>query len=83
MNVYVLGVATHPPAQRIGHLRLEEMVYHTSRAALDHAGVSRGELDHVTLGACDELDGRSISSMLLSAPAGAYLKDEIKNHSQS
>ena len=78
MNVYVLGVATHPPAQRIGHLRLEEMVYHTSRAALDHAGVSRGEIDNVTLGACDELDGRSISSMLLSAPAGAYLKDEIK-----
>src|ERR1051326_3917980 len=26
----------------------------------------------------DELDGRSISSMLLAMPAGAYLRDEIK-----
>lgn len=78
MNVQVIGVATHPPAGRLGHLRLEEIVYRTSRAALDHAGVSQRELDHVTLGACDELDGRSISSMLLSAPAGAYLQDEIK-----
>ena len=35
-------------------------------------------IDHVTIAACDELDGRSISSMLLAAPAGAYLKDEVK-----
>ncbi len=74
----MLGLATHPPALRLGHLRLEEIVYRTSRAALAHAGVSQRAIDHVTLGACDELDGRSISSMLLSAPAGAYLQDEIR-----
>jgi hypothetical protein len=54
------------------------MAYHTSRAALDAAGVSRGQLDSLTIGACDELDGRPISSMLMSAPAGGYDTDEIK-----
>jgi acetyl-CoA acetyltransferase len=54
------------------------MVFDTAKAALDDANIDRKELDHITIAACDELDGRSISSMLLSAPAGAYLKDEIK-----
>jgi hypothetical protein len=54
------------------------MVYRTARAALDDAGVTRSQLDHVTLGASDEFDGRSISSMLMAMPAGAYLTDEIR-----
>ena len=78
MSVYVLGVAMHPPSRRERSLRLEEMVYRTARAALDAAGVSRRQLDSLTLGACDELDGRPISSMLMSAPAGGYETDEIK-----
>ena len=78
MNCYVLGLALYPAVQRAAGHRLEEMVYHTAHAALDHAGIHRRELDHVTLGACDELDGRSISSMLMAMPAGAYLVDEIK-----
>ena len=78
MNCYVLGLAVHPPHLNCQEFRLEEMVYHTARAALDNAGVTRGQLDHVTLGACDELDGRSISSMLMAMPAGGYLVDEIK-----
>jgi acetyl-CoA acetyltransferase len=78
MSVYVLGVATHPPSQSERGLRLEEMAYHTARAALDAADVSRRQLDSLTLGACDELDGRPISSMLMSAPAGGYETDEIK-----
>lgn len=78
MNCYILGLAFHPPAFKLGERRLEEIVYHTARAALDDAGVTRGQLDNVTLGACDELDGRSISSMLMAMPAGAYLVDEIK-----
>src|SRR3984957_12252222 len=68
----------HPPSAWIVDKRLEEMVFDTAKAALDSAGIPRKELDHITIAACDELDGRSISSMLLSAPAGAYLKDEIK-----
>jgi acetyl-CoA acetyltransferase len=78
LKSYVLGVALCPPSRKLNQYRLEEMVYHTARAALNNAGVTRGQLDHVTLGACDELDGRSISSMLMAMPAGAYLTDEIK-----
>jgi acetyl-CoA acetyltransferase len=78
MKCYVLGLAVHSPSLNCHEQRLEEMVYHTARAALDNAGVTRGQLDHVTLGACDELDGRSISSMLMAMPAGGYLVDEIK-----
>ncbi len=78
MDVYVIGMAAHKPADRIGDKRLEEMVFETARAALDDAGVKRADIDHVTIAACDELDGRSISSMLMAAPAGAYLKDEMK-----
>jgi acetyl-CoA acetyltransferase len=78
MDVFILGFAAHPPAQCIGDKRLEELVFDTSAAALENAGIERRELDHITLATCDELDGRSISSMLLAAPAGGYLKDELK-----
>ena len=78
MSVYVLGVAMHPPSRAERSLRLEEMVYRTSHAALADAGVERGQLDSITIGACDEMDGRPISSMLMTAPAGGYQTDEIK-----
>ncbi len=78
MNVYVVGLAVHPPAACIADKRLEEIVFDTTRAALDDAGVEREDLEQVTIAGSDELDGRSIASMLLAMPAGAYLKDEIK-----
>jgi acetyl-CoA acetyltransferase len=78
MDVYVLGMSVHPPSRRIADKRLEEIVFDVTRAALDDAGVERQEVDHVTIAGSDELDGRSIASMLLAMPAGAYLKDEIK-----
>lgn len=78
MDTYVLGLAMHPPAAWVADKRLEEMVFDTAKAALDDAKIDRQQLDHISIAGCDELDGRSISSMLLSAPAGAYLKDEIK-----
>src|SRR4029450_5013927 len=78
MSVYVLGVAMHPPSRAERSLRLEEMAYRTSHAALADAGVERKQLDSITIGACDEMDGRPISSMLMSAPAGGYGTDEIK-----
>ena len=61
--------------------RLEEVVFDAVAAALEDAGVVREELDSVALGASDELDGRSITSMLLAMPAGAFLKDEIRTTS--
>ncbi|MGZ5712517.1 MAG: thiolase family protein [Caldimonas sp.] len=78
MDVYVMGVAVHPAAEVVGDLRLEEMAYRTARAALDDACVERRQIDHVTLAASDEIDARGISSMLLAAPSGAYLKDEMR-----
>jgi acetyl-CoA acetyltransferase len=78
MDVFVMGVAIHPAADVIGESRLEEMAYRTARAALDDAGVERQQIDHVTLAASDEIDARGISSMLLAAPSGAYLKDEMR-----
>jgi len=78
VRTYVLSVAMAPPSRALHQLRLEELVYATSRQALDRAGISQRQLDHVTLGACDELDGRPISSMLMAAPAGGYGIDEIK-----
>lgn len=76
--VFVLGVGLHPAARRETGLRLEEMVYGATALALDQARITRRQLDNVVLAGSDELDGRPISSMLMSAPAGAYLTDEIK-----
>jgi hypothetical protein len=78
VSVYVLGVDISPPVTKQVDLRLEELVYGTSRRALDNAGVTQKQLDHITIGACDELDGRPISSMLMAVPAGGYGTDEIK-----
>jgi len=78
MEIYVIGYASHPPAEKVLAKRLEEMAYDTSAQALRAASVERSELDHITLAACDELDGRSISNMLMVAPAGGYLKDELR-----
>jgi acetyl-CoA acetyltransferase len=78
MDVYVIGYASHPPAEKVLSKRLEEMVFDTSAQALRAAAIERSELDHITIAACDELDGRSISNMLMVAPAGGYLKDELR-----
>ncbi len=56
---------------------LETLIFRGARDALAEAGVERGELDGVVLGASDQTDGRAITSMLTSGPAGAYLNDEI------
>jgi endo-alpha-1,4-polygalactosaminidase (GH114 family) len=74
MDVYVIGYASHPPAEKVLTKRLEEMVYDTSAQALRAAAIERSELDHITIATCDELDGRSISNMLMVAPAGAISK---------
>ncbi|PSR22930.1 MAG: hypothetical protein C7B45_04735 [Sulfobacillus acidophilus] len=54
------------------------MIFETAQAALQDAGIGRDDIDNVVLAASDELDGRSISSMLTAMPAGALLKDEVK-----
>ncbi len=78
MDTYVLGLALSPPCTAQRGQRTEEMTFETVHAALRSAGVERTALDHVTLATSDEMDGRSISSMLMAMPGGAYLKDELR-----
>ena len=59
-------------------INLTELVFEAASAALRDAGISRADVDGVSIAASDQLDGRAISSMQLAGPAGAYLKDEIK-----
>lgn len=56
---------------------LETLIYSAASAALSDAALERSDLDGVVLAASDQVDGRAISSMLTSGPAGAYLNEEI------
>lgn len=78
METYVLGLALSPPHAALRAQRTEELAFETVRRALADAGVQRAGLDHVTLATSDEMDGRSISSMLMAMPGGSYLKDELR-----
>lgn len=57
---------------------LTELVFTAARGALDDAGLEIGDIDNIVLAAHDLIDGRNITTMLTAAPAGAYLKDEIR-----
>ena len=65
-------------AERLPDERLEELVFRVASGALADAGAERDLVDSVTLAASDERDGRSISSMLTSAPAGGLYKEVTK-----
>ena len=57
---------------------LAEMIFEAASGALRDAGLRIGDIDTVVLAAHDLMDGRSITSMLTSPPAGAHMKDEIR-----
>lgn len=78
MTTYILGLALSPPEPAIRDRRNEEVAFDTVRRALARAGVQRRDVDAVTLATSDEMDGRAISSMLMAAPSGSYLKDELR-----
>jgi acetyl-CoA C-acetyltransferase len=76
-RVYVHGTAVHrswadPTAS------LTDLIFATTRTALDRAGLPLRDIGSVVLGAHDVTDGRSLSSMVTAPAAGAYLKDEIR-----
>lgn len=77
-RVGVIGVSQtkHEAAKRSQDL--VDMIFETTKAALDDAGLHISEIDSVVLAAHDLIDGRSISSMLLAAPAGAHMKEETR-----
>jgi len=77
-KVAILGVGTTKIDSAKKDQKLDDMVFEAASKAFAQASLDREEIDSVVIAACDELDGRCISSMLLAMPAGAYLKDEIK-----
>lgn len=56
---------------------LEMLVFSTARRALQDAGLSLEDVDGVVTACSDQVDGRAISSMLMSGPSGGHLADEI------
>ncbi len=77
-RVGILGAGHTVFAERRDDVRLEELVFEAASAALADAGIVRADLGTVVMAGADQLDGRSISSMMTAGPAGAYLKDEIR-----
>lgn len=80
--ISLLGVGVeHADARE--SISLNEMVFRAASSALADAGLTREHIDGVVLAASDQLDGRAISSMLLAAPAGGYLREEVKISTES
>ena len=76
-DVYIVGVG------QVGYgviedKRLEQVIFEACSKALGDAKISRDEIETVVMGAQDEIDGRSISSMVAAGPAGSFLKDETR-----
>lgn len=76
-TVAITGIGAALPQPEDAPSSLEWMIYEGASAALADAGLERGDLDGVVIAASDQVDGRAISSMLTSGPAGAYLNEEI------
>ncbi len=81
-RVGVLGAGFTAFAGRRDDVRLEELIFEAAAAALADAGITRADIGTVVMAGADQLDGRSISSMMAAGPAGAYLKDEIRTTSE-
>lgn len=79
LPVAITGLAETVPVA--GRDSLETLIWRAASAALEDAGLTRADLDGVVIAASDQVDGRAISSMLTSGPAGAYLADEINTAS--
>lgn len=54
------------------------IVFEAARAALDDAGLERGDIDTVVTSSWDVTDGRTISDMYVAPASGSYLKDASK-----
>jgi len=61
-----------------GNLAYYEIGFEAARAALEDAGLTRGDIDTVIASGWDVLDGRTLSDMYLVPAAGGYLKDSAK-----
>ncbi|HTR74812.1 MAG TPA: thiolase family protein [Solirubrobacterales bacterium] len=62
---------------------LEELIYETTTEALADAGIELEQVDALVSAGSDQIDGRAITSMLSTGPAGGDLKDETNIASAS
>jgi acetyl-CoA C-acetyltransferase len=77
-KIAILGVGMTKIDGAMRDIKLDDLVFDAASKALKDASLTRKDMDGIVIAACDELDGRCISSMLEAAPSGSYLKDEIK-----
>ena len=76
-RVAVVSVSQVGYSAGISDRTLEELIFEAASSALADAGVAWAELDSVVTAASDLVDGRVISAMVTSGPAGGYMKDVI------
>ena len=59
-------------------LRSDELVFRTSKGALDMAGISRQDLGSIVISSLDAYDGITISNGLMAPAGGGYGKDSTR-----
>jgi acetyl-CoA acetyltransferase len=77
VSVYIEGIAIDigwADATR----SLTELIFSTTRRAIDDGNKSLNTIDSVVLAAHDMVDGRSLTSMITGPAAGSYLRDETR-----
>jgi acetyl-CoA C-acetyltransferase len=57
---------------------LNDVIFETTRLAIQDAGISQSEIDSVVMSEYDQVDGRLIGAMSAALPAHCYNKDEIR-----
>src|ERR1700731_4467876 len=62
---------------------LEEIIYDISQGALADAGLTIDDIDGIVVGCNDQFDGRAISVMMASGPAGGVDRDILSTPSSS
>jgi acetyl-CoA C-acetyltransferase len=75
--VYIEGIAIDI-SWRDASRSLTELIFSTTRRAIDDGCKPLDSIDSVVLAAHDIVDGRSLSSMVTGPAAGSYLRDESR-----
>jgi len=78
MDIGIVGVGQSVHASARHSVSLSELIFESTKAALDDAGMSRADVDAVVIAAHDLVDGRGISSMITATAAGGHFRDEIR-----
>lgn len=73
----VVGISQIGYSAAIHDRTLEELIFEAASSALADATLTLRDIESVILGASDLVDGRVISSMVTSGPAGGYMKDLV------